>query len=90
MVLATGAAAPGLRCGFNPERRPQDAQDSCIPFRGSITQPSDVDQRGNQTAVDKWLANKWWPCTVPAATLLPPIILRRVKAGPVGMIISPS
>jgi hypothetical protein len=39
-------------------------------LRWSITQLSDVDQRGNETALDKWLANKWWSCTVPATTLL--------------------
>ena len=70
MVLASDVAAPEIRCGFNPERRPRDAQDACIPLRWSITQLFDVDQRGNETAVDKWLANKWWSCTVPATTLL--------------------
>ena len=70
MVLASDVAAPEIRCGFNPERRPKDAQDACIPLRWSITQLFDVDQRGNETAVDKWLANKWWSCTVPATTLL--------------------
>jgi len=71
MVLASGVAAPEIRFGFYPERRPQDAQDACIPLRWSITQLSDVYQRGNESAVEKWLANKWWPCTVPATTLLP-------------------
>ena len=61
MVLASGVAAPEIRCGFNPERRPQDAQGACIPLRWSITQFSDVDQRGNETAFDKTA-----PSTVPA------------------------
>jgi hypothetical protein len=89
MVLASDVVAPEIRCGFNPERRPKDAQDAYIRLRWSITQLSDVDQRDNEPAVDKWLANKWWLCAVPAATLPPPIILRKVTAGPVRMIISP-
>jgi hypothetical protein len=59
-------------------------------LRWSITYLSDVDQRGSETAVDKWLANEWWQCTAPATSLLLPVVLRKVAAGPAGMIISPA
>jgi hypothetical protein len=60
MVLASGVAGAESRCGFNRPRRPQDAQYARIPLRRPITYLSDVDQRGSETAIDKWLANEWW------------------------------